>query len=263
MMRTIAVTSGKGGVGKTSLAANIGLALAASGRRVVVLDGDLGLATLDIVLGAKAPFTLQHVVAGVKTLSEVVTWAPGNLGFIGGGSAIHSLTHAGPKRMGIFLSQLEDLAATTDYLFFDTGSGIDNKVLHLLAAAQQTLLVATPDPASIADAYAVAKLLYRKVPDACIDVIVNQVQSDEEGRGVFQVLDQIAEQFLNKDLSYIGHVHADPQVLRAVRTRVPFMRVAPSCRAAGDVRAIARRIEAQRLGDSRSNLADRLFAAAA
>jgi flagellar biosynthesis protein FlhG len=243
-MRTLAITSGKGGVGKTNLTANLCIALAQTGKRVVAFDGDLGLANLDIVLGITAEFTLQHVVAEQKTLSEVVVEGPGGIGFVAGGSAIHTLLHAGPKRMGTFIAQMQQLAGTTDYLVIDTSSGIDSKVLTFLSLADEVLLVATPEPSSITDAYAVAKVLFKKRPNAPVKVLVNMVQFPDEAKCVYGAIQTVAQQFLDKELSYLGHVRADVGVSQATRTRAPFLLSAPNGPASVDVRMLASHLAA-------------------
>lgn len=250
-MRTLAITSGKGGVGKSQLTANLTIALAKAGKRAVAFDGDLGLANLDILLGVSAEFTLQHVVAEQKSLDEVVIEGPGGIGFVAGGSAIHSLLHAGPKRMGTFLSQLEKLSENTDYLVIDTSAGIDGKVMTFLTLADEVILVATPEPTSITDAYAVAKVLFRKRPDAPIAVLVNMVGSPDEGKVVYNALQTVVQQFLDKDLSYLGYVRGGSEVALAGRTRAPFVLASPQSAASMDVRMVAAHILAAHKEESR------------
>jgi len=257
-MRTLAITSGKGGVGKTSLTANLCIALAAAGKRVIAFDGDLGLANLDIVLGVSTDLTLQHVVAEQKTLAEVVVEGPGGIGFIAGGSAIHTLLHAGPKRMGTFLSQMERLSSKTDYLLIDTSSGIDSKVLTFLSLADEVLLVTTPEPASITDAYAVAKLLFKKRPNAIVKVLVNMVQFPDEAKCVFNALQTVSQQFLDKQFNYLGHVRADPSVSQSTRMRAPFLITAPNGIASMDVRMLASHLIASHR-DEAGGIASRLL----
>jgi flagellar biosynthesis protein FlhG len=238
-MRTLAVTSGKGGVGKTNLSANLGIALSEAGKRVVVFDADLGLANLDVVLGVKPAWTLQHVLAGEKKLHEIVGSGPGGVGYIAGGSGVGALvTLAGPE-LDRFLTDLVELELGTDILVFDTGAGVDNMVMTFLEAADETLLVTTPDPASITDAYATAKMLWARKPTATIRVILNMVADQAHAKAVFAKIQTISQQFLGKSLVYGGHIHSDPKAVACIRSRRPFVLADPTCHAAQDVRAIA------------------------
>ncbi len=241
-MRTIAITSGKGGVGKTSLSANLGIALVEQGSRVVLFDADLQLANVDVALGIKPEFTLQHVVAEQKRLVEVLTEAPGGIKVVTGGSAVTTLMSAGPKRMGTFFSQFDELAESTDDLIFDTGAGLDNRVMKFLTMADEIILVTTPDPTAVTDAYATAKTAFRRKSDAKISVLVNMVNTESEGKAVYKTLANIAQSFLGKSIGYLGSIHHDPKVAAAIRSRQPFLVAAPATQASKDIRAIAKKL---------------------
>lgn len=238
-MRTIAVTSGKGGVGKTNLSANLGIQLARKGRRVVIFDADLGLANLDVVLGVPATYTLQHVLSGERTLTQVLTDGPAGVRFIAGGSGVEALVNLSGPQLERFLSELAELERSTDILIFDTGAGIDGNVMTFLQAADETLLICTPDPASITDAYATAKALWTRRPDATVRVILNMVLDDAHAKAVYTKLRMITEQFLGKSLLYGGHVRQDNRALECIRKRRPFSLVNPALPASQDVTAIA------------------------
>lgn len=256
-MRTIAVTSGKGGVGKTNLSANIGIQLSKRARRVVIFDADLGLANLDVVLGTAAPFTLQHVLTGEKTLSQVVTDGPAGTRFIAGGSGIEALVNLSGPQLERFLSELAELERSTDILIFDTGAGLDGNVMTFLQAADETLLICTPDPASITDAYATAKALWTRRPDAVIRVILNMVLDDAHAKAVFVKLKSITEQFLGKSLLYGGHVRQDNRALECIRKRRPFSIADPSLPASQDVTAIAAALLGMDYEPARVSLVDK------
>ncbi|HTQ10448.1 MAG TPA: P-loop NTPase, partial [Fimbriimonadaceae bacterium] len=163
-MHRIAITSGKGGVGKTNLAANLGIALSQLGSRTILFDADLQLANVDVALGIQPQFTLQHVVSGERSLSDAVSAGPGGLKVVAGGSAISTLMAAGPKRMGMFFDQLETLSLEADFLLFDTSAGLDNRVVAFWKASDEILVVTTPDPTSVTDAYATIKVAARRAP---------------------------------------------------------------------------------------------------
>jgi flagellar biosynthesis protein FlhG len=241
-MKTIAVTSGKGGVGKTSLAVNIGVGLAKQGKRVIVFDGDLGLANIDILTGITPQFNLQHVVSDQKQLIEVVTQAPSGIGIISGGSAISSLMHAGPKRLGRFFEQFDQLKDHTDYLIIDTSAGIENRVMAFLAIADEVWVVTNSEPTSITDSYALIKVHTRKHPDANMNIIINSVRRSDEGVSTFLALRQVAEVFLNQDLNFLGEVRHDPIFTFAVKSRTPFVQSHPKSDASVDVQKLAERI---------------------
>lgn len=244
-MRTIAVTSGKGGVGKTNISANLGIALAQAGKRVVLFDADIGLANLDVVLGTKAMFTLQHVFSNERRLAEVLQEGPAGIHFVAGGSGVEALISVNGPRSEEFLSELSDLANSTDFLIFDTGAGIDSNVMTFLQAADETLLVTTPDPASITDSYATAKALLRLKPDATIKVLMNMVDDERQARSVAGKLQAIAQQFIGKNLDYAGHVRLDPKAVSCIRLRKPFVLAEPQLPASKDVLAICQQVLGQ------------------
>lgn len=241
-MRTIAVTSGKGGVGKSNLSSNLGIAFAERGKRVVVFDADLGLANVDVILGARAPYTLQHVISGEKSLAEIVTSGPGGIGFVAGGSGVESLINLSGPQLERFLMEIEGLSSDTDVLIFDTGAGVDDSVMAFCEAADEAIVVATPDPASIADAYATIKTLYSRKPNAKIHVVMNMAPNHGVGEATFERLNSVAQQFLQKKLSHLGNVRQDSAVVDCVRKRKPFVVEAPGCNASQDVKSIAMRL---------------------
>jgi len=221
-MKTIAVTSGKGGVGKTSLSANMGVALANMGYRAVVFDADMALANVEVILGARAEFTLQHVVAELKTLPEIVQRAAGGVGYIAGGSGVPMLMRAGPKKLKMFFEQVQSLEESTDILFFDTSAGLENRVLAFVKFADEVLLVTTPEPASVTDAYATIKTIFRQKPNAVVKVVVNMATNESEAREVYDVLQRITNDFVKKKLHYAGYVRKDDAVGKHARKRKPY-----------------------------------------
>ena len=218
-MRTIAITSGKGGVGKTSIAINLGCALSEAGKRVVLFDADLQLANLDVALGIESEYSLQQVVSGEKSLTEVLTSGPMGMRIITGGSAVTTLMHAGPQRIATFMGQLDDLADTTDFLLFDTAAGLDNRVFAFLKRADEVLVILTPEPTSVTDAYATIKILFRRKPDATVRALVNRASSEKVAKATYRALKSTVQNFLDRDLLYAGCVCRDECIERATLMR--------------------------------------------
>ncbi len=239
-MRTCAITSGKGGVGKTSVSANLGIALAAAGNRVLLFDADLTLANLDVILGCTPEHTLADVVSGRMELKDVLVHGPGGIKLLAGGSGVGLMMQAGPKRLGRLFDQLEQIEGTTDFLFFDTGAGVDQKIRYFLKAADETLLIATPDPASILDAYAATKILYKMRPDANVRIVANMVHGEEQARMIFGSILGICRRFLGKEPSYVGSIRFDARFSQCVRRREPAVLAMPELAPCRDIVALAK-----------------------
>lgn len=241
-MRIVSITSGKGGVGKTNMAANLGIALSQLGNRVVLFDADLGLANLDVILGTSAEYSLHHAIDGNLCLSEVIANGPGGIRFLSGGAGVSKLINISKKRLQNFLQEFAQLESTTDFLIFDTGAGVDGRVMTFLRAAHEVVVVVTPDPASIADAYATMKVLLRLKPDANIKVLMNQVDCERQAEAVYRKLNDIAGHFLDANLSYLGSVRHDAEIGQWVRLRQPFVLAEPRLNASKDVVALAKKM---------------------
>jgi flagellar biosynthesis protein FlhG len=261
-MKTITISSGKGGVGKSSIAVNLGFALAKVQKKTLLFDADLALANLDVMIGCQPEFTLQHVLAEEKTLAEIVYRAPHGLGLIPGASGIGMLMNSGPKRLAKFFEGLKELEAETDFLIFDTSAGLDNRVMAFMRAADEVLLIATPDPTSLTDAYATAKVLFRRQPDAKIKLVLNQVRDENEAEALFARLQAVTQSFLKKSLSYGGYVRYDVQAMQATRTRTPYLLSSQYCLASNDIMELASNLKWDTLGAS-SDFVERLTANAA
>lgn len=244
-MRSIAITSGKGGVGKTNLSANLSIALSRLRQRVVVFDADIGLANLDVVLGCKVDGTLQHVVAGERTLRDVLHSGPSGIRFIPGGSGVESLVDLSDAQKDRFFSELESLERDVDVMIFDTGAGIDGNVMSFLKAADEVIVVVTPDPASLTDGYATIKALFRENPGASVKLVVNMVESELEAKQVYSHLYAVVQKFLAADLRYGGFVRLDPGAVSFIRKRVPFVIGNPHLPASQDISRIASNLMGQ------------------
>jgi flagellar biosynthesis protein FlhG len=241
-LRTIAVASGKGGVGKTTLVANLGVALASTGHRTVLFDGDLGLANLDVVLGLKADVNIQHVLDGTIRMSECAVAGPSGLRVITGSSGTSTMLRLSRKRLEALLSQKAEFADTTDYFIFDCASGADPRVMTFLLAADQVILVTTCDPASIVDCYSTAKVLFRYRSGAEISVVVNRAPNAAVAEKAFETIQTAAQEFLHKSVAYLGHVSDHSVVVEVARKRNLFVTVRPDLTSSRDVMRLASRL---------------------
>lgn len=215
--RVMAITSGKGGVGKTNVVAGLAIALSRMGQRVVVMDADFGLANLDILLGLSPIHTLEHVLRGEKLLEEILLEGPGGLRIIPASSGIQELTRLDTLGELRLIQGLQRVAETADWLLIDTAAGIHDSVVRLLMAAQEVVLVTTPEPTSLVDAYAMVKVLHLRDPAKALWLLVNNAQSLEEAEETIQQLQAATLRFLGKDLQVLGMLPSDPHVLQAVR----------------------------------------------
>jgi flagellar biosynthesis protein FlhG len=234
--RTIAVTSGKGGVGKTNFSANLALLLAKAGQRVVVVDADLGLANLHVVLGVSPRYHLGHIIRGEKSLRDVLHTAPQGFDILAGGSGIAELANLGHIERQRFIHRLAELDDLADIVLIDTGAGLSDNVLSFVTAAEEVIVVTTPEPTALADAYATIKVVSRDNPDALLSVVVNMAATEAEADATAERLRLVAKQFLDIDLGILGVILQDPAVPRAVRAQRPVVAewpAGPTARALG------------------------------
>ena len=239
----IAVTSGKGGVGKSNISVNLAIKMAAAGKNVVLLDADLGLANADVLCSIDLPFNLSHVISRKKELREVLVPAPGGFRLIGGASGLArmaDLTDDDRQRLINALAELEDQA---DVILIDTGAGISPNVLAFTRCADHVLVITTPEPTAITDAYAVIKVLSRDGDQRRVSLLVNQVTSAGEARIVHDRIAKVARQFLGVTVYEGGYDFRDEQVPASVRKRQPFVLASPRCPAAGCIAQLAVRLQ--------------------
>jgi flagellar biosynthesis protein FlhG len=212
----IAVTSGKGGVGKTNVVVNLAVGLARAGKRVLVLDADLGLGNIDVLLGLVPRFTLEHVLCGSHHLSDIIIPGPAGIQVLPAGSGLPQLTSLTDSQQLTLQSELEHVSDTVDVLLIDTGAGISPNVTYFASAAQETIVVISPEPTSLTDAYALMKVLCRQHRERRFKVLVNMVKSQREATQTFRKLDVAAERFLNINLEYLGFIPLDDYLPMAV-----------------------------------------------
>ncbi len=239
--KTIAVTSGKGGVGKSSLSVSLAIALAGTGASVTLLDADLGLANINVILGIIPKFNLHHVIKGKKKLRDIIIDVPEGIKIIAGASGFHQLANLDQKQRTDFIEAIAELDSD-DYLIIDTGAGISQNVLSFVLSSDEVIVVTTPEPTAITDAYGMIKSIASLAPDKIIKLVVNRAQSVSEGNRVAQRVINIAGQFLNIKVESLGFVYDDLCVPKSVRNQKPFIVSYPKAKASSCVNVIADRI---------------------
>lgn len=259
--RVLAVTSGKGGVGKTSTSVNLAIALAAKGSRVVLLDADLGLANVEVLMGLNSLYNLQHVIDGEKSMSQILVRGPGNIFVVPGSSGLAQIADLDSRARQNVLSGLNELQERADFIIIDTMAGIGRNASAFAAAADEVLLVTTPEPSAIVDAYAMIKTVSSIREDAVFRVIVNMVASRQQASAVASKLSSVTQQFLSRNLSVLGYIPRDPHVSQGVMQTYPFSLRYPNAPATKCIEEIATRIENQRLAPSEKQGFFKRFAA--
>lgn len=238
----ISVTSGKGGVGKSNLVVNVGQALVNQGEKVLAMDADMGLANIDILVGLTAEKNISHVLNGSCSIEEIIQTTQGGLHILPAASGIEWMANLTSDQKRAFLEKMDALNGLYDILLVDTGAGISSNVTYFNLAAQTRIVIVTPEPTSLTDAYAVIKVLSRSYEQKTFEVVVNQVKSANQGLEVFRNLTTVADRFLDVRLGYLGHIRHDAQLGRAVLQQVPLMRHAPNSEASKCYTAIAERV---------------------
>ena len=238
-VRVVAITSGKGGVGKTNLAVNLAIALQKRGHRVLVIDADLGMANVDILLGAASRKHLLDLLRPEVTLDDVIVRTPHDIQYISGGSGIEKALEYDHAEKLLLQQKLADCATRADLILVDTGAGLGRNVMDFILAADEVLLVTTPEPPSLTDAYAVMKAYSIYAAQKNLRLIINRVYEAKESREVAQKLQRAAEKFLHMPVDCLGYVFEDTAVTKAVRKQTPLLKAEPTAAAARCIDALA------------------------
>lgn len=242
--RIIAVASGKGGVGKTNISINLALAYAKLGKKVIVMDADLGLANVNVVLGIIPKYNLYHLIRKQKSLQDILLDTNYGIKIIAGASGFSKIANLSDEEREHFIEELSVLSEA-DVIIIDTSAGVSNNVLDFIAAADDALIVTTPEPTAITDAYGIIKIIATEIDNMNLGLklIVNRVKSVTEGKKVSERVISIAGQFLNLKVDYLGYVYDDPIVGSAVLKQKPFMVVDPNSKPAICVKHLVARLE--------------------
>jgi len=245
---TIAVTSGKGGVGKTNVVVNLAVALARLRHRVVVLDADFGLGNVDVLLGLAPPYHIGHLLTGERTLDEIMVNGPLGIQVIPASSGIRELAALSPRQRKRLTDALAELADHCDFLLIDTAAGISNNVLESVRGAQLALIVTSVDPTAVVDAYAMLKLLTKQDPNLDVGLVVNDARDADDARLVHTQLDIASTRFLQRGLQYFGHILHDQTLRDAVLVQRPVVDHVPQAPSSRCFRTLACRLSGMRQG---------------
>jgi flagellar biosynthesis protein FlhG len=241
-VRVISVTSGKGGVGKTNCVVNLAISLARKGKRVLVLDADLGLCNLDVMLGLSPRYNIKHVLSGEKTLEEVIVKGPEGIMIIPAASGVQELTNLRAEERLALTAGIEELEKDVDIMFIDTGAGISSNVMFFNTAAHEIIVVVTPEPTSLTDAYALMKVLMKKHGEKSFKLLVNTARGEKEGKNIYSIISLVAGRFLNVSLEYLGCVVQDEKVGRAVLNQRAVVEMFPETAASLCFKGLSERI---------------------
>ncbi|MBE6359867.1 MAG: MinD/ParA family protein [Treponema bryantii] len=242
--RIIAITSGKGGVGKSNFAVNMAIAYAQLGKKVILIDGDLGMANVNVLLNIVPQYNLMHVINKKKTMKEIINDTEFGIKFIAGANGFSKIANLSVEELEYFAKQFSSLG-NADIIIIDTGAGIANNVLQFVAAADEVYVLTTPEPTAITDAYGIIKIITTEIVDRIVNLklVVNRVHSVEEGKRISERIINIVGQFLNYKVEYLGCVFEDPIVQAAVIRQKPFIVVNPTSKPSVCLKHIVGRIE--------------------
>lgn len=239
--KIITITSGKGGVGKSNFTLNFALKLRSLGRKVLVFDADIGMANIDVLMGVSSRFSLYHVLRQEKSIYDVIQYGPGEIPYIPGGSGIADMISLSEEDLNYFVSQIELVSSEMDYILFDTGAGLSKENMKFITSADQCLVITTPEPTSITDAYALIKVVHGNSPEVPFALIVNRAGDEAEARQASDKIILTAQRFLNLDIKMLGYVTDDPHVVKSVKHQFPFTLAFPKCEASREIQRIALR----------------------
>ena len=241
-IRMISITSGKGGVGKTNIAANLAYLLSRMNQKTMVLDADAGLANIDVILGINSPYNLYHVLTGERLLADTLVEGPGGIKILPSASGIPEMTDLSRGQKLTLIDELNALNDSLDFILIDTGAGISSNVMYFNMAAREIIVVTTPEPTALTDAYALIKVLYQRHAKRRFRLIVNMVRNPAEAKEIYDRLSHATDHFLNLTIEYLGHVLLDEKVKEAVLQQKAVTEIYPNSPATRCLAKIAEKI---------------------
>ena len=247
MPKIIAITSGKGGVGKTNVSVNLSVALSRLGRRVMLMDADLGMANVDVLLGLHPAWNLSHLINGERSLEEIIIDGPEGIQIIPAASGIQAMAHLSPAEHMGMVNAFGSLGGRLDVLITDTAAGISDGVTTFAAAAHEVIVVVCDEPASITDAYAMIKVLSTEQKVGRFHVLANMVRSADEGIRLYKKLSLVCDRFLDINLRYVGAIPHDEMLRKAVQRQQPVVKAFPGCMASRAFGRVAKTVDDWRL----------------
>jgi flagellar biosynthesis protein FlhG len=237
----ITVSSGKGGVGKSNFTLNFALTLQSLGKKVLIFDADIGMANIDVLMGTSPEYNLHHLIRREKSIHEIIAKGPYELSYISGGSGMSDLISLSEHDINYFTSQIEQVASQMDYIIFDTGAGLSKENIQFITAADECIVVTTPEPTSITDAYALIKVIHGIDPNVPYQMVINRVDDEKEATFTANKIRMAAKRFLNVEIPMLGYISDDHHVVQAVKKQTPFSLAFPNSVATKDIQRLAKR----------------------
>lgn len=240
--RVIAITSGKGGVGKTNFTVNMALALAAMNQKVLVIDADLGMANVEVLLGCSAPYSILNLLEDGLKINDIVSEGPRGIKFMAGGSGIYHLANLSDAHLNHIVSQISLFDSWADFILIDTGAGLSRNVLNFVMAADEVIIITTPEPTAITDAYAMMKAYAGQKGVAPLKLVVNRILDHDEGQMVVDKLIRVAQRFLGVVADNLGYIYEDRNMVKAVKNQIPLLLLFPEAISSRCIESIAHQV---------------------
>ena len=258
-LRVVSVASGKGGVGKSCISVNLAVALSRLGVRVLIIDADFGLANVDVMLGATSKYNFSHVLRGEKTLSEIIQLGHEGVKFVSGGSGVNDLLNLNEEKVTGLLDRIVGIDTPIDFIIIDIGAGINENILQMILASTETIVVTTPEPTSILDAYALVKTVVKRDINHPIHVLINNCESKKEAERVEEGFIEVVGRHLGKNINPLGLIMHDSEIPLSIKRQIPITVSAPGNATSREIDLIARDILQIPGGKTSNNLLSRLF----
>lgn len=238
--RCISVASGKGGVGKSNFSLNFALSLKRLGKKVLIIDADIGMANIDVLMGTSSKYNLYHLIKNEKTIWDIISLGPEGIHYIAGGSGLLDLVRLSDREINRFAVEIGKLQGQYDYIIFDTGAGLSKETTQFIVASDETIVVTTPEPTSVTDAYALIKMVNSINPEQAFKLIVNRSTTVEEGKSSANNFISVSKRFINLEIPFLGMIVDDQHVSKAVKKQVPLLMLYPDSAASKSIISIAK-----------------------